>query len=83
MTVITLDLSVAFDTVNHSIMLQRLHYLFGITGDALQWIKSYFEHREQSVVIEGTTSSERRLANGVPQGSVLGPMACVTVCIHY
>ena len=71
--VITLDLSAAFDTLDHQILLQRLHKLFGISGGALGWIASSFEDRAQSVVIEGKTSCAKKLSNGVPQGSVLGP----------
>jgi len=71
--VITLDLSAAFDTVDHGILLQRLQNTFGITGEALGWMASYFQDRAQSVVIGDTTSSEVKLDSGVPQGSVLGP----------
>ena len=70
---ITLDLSAAFDTVDHQIMLDRLANLFGISGSAHQWMQSYFSDRAQAVAIDGATSNDQSLISGVPQGSVLGP----------
>ena len=67
---VLLDLSAAFDTVSHAILLNRLETRFGITGPALTWLKSYL----QSVLIGDKTSSEQSLDSGVPQGSVLGPI---------
>ena len=75
---ITLDLSAAFDTIDHQILLDRLQDLFGIAGDALKWMASYFKDRAQSVVIGESSSREQRLTSGVPQGSVLGPK-CYTM----
>ena len=68
-----LDLSAAFDTVDHSILLHRLQHRFGITGAALKWISSYFENRKQQVFINGCKSKAHTLTCNVPQGSVLGP----------
>ena len=68
-----LDLSAAFDTVDHSILLNRLEKRFGITGSALKWVLSYFENRRQQVVVDGVKSEETVLSCNVPQGSVLGP----------
>lgn len=70
---VLLDLSAAFDTVDHSTMLQRLNKDFGITGTAHQWFQSYLTDRKQSVVIKGVKSDTTDLDCGVPQGSVLGP----------
>lgn len=70
---VLLDLSAAFDTLDHTIMLNRLRSTFGVTGSALSWFASYLNDRYQSVVIDGETSTPRRLKYGVPQGSVLGP----------
>ena len=69
-----LDLSAAFDTIDHLILLQRLHRYFGISGLALWWFKSNFLDRYQSINISGTLSCPRHLPFGVPQGSVLGPV---------
>ena len=69
-----LDLSAAFDTLDHSILLKRLEVTFGIRGTVFQWFASYVHHRFQSVLIEGAASAASPLVFGVPQGSVLGPV---------
>ena len=69
-----LDLSAAFDTVDHNVLLDRLATRFGICGLALSWFKSYLSNRFQFVDIRGERSSCRPLSYGVPQGSVLGPI---------
>ena len=69
-----LDLSAAFDTLDHSVLLHRLETTFGIHSLALSWFKSYLTERFQSVIIDGEMSSPSLLACGVPQGSVLGPV---------
>ncbi len=71
---VLLDLSAAFDTIDHTVLLSRLKNRFGIRGNALAWIKSYLTDRSQKVGIQGTTSTSRKLTCGVPQGSVLGPL---------
>ena len=70
---IFLDLSKAFDTVNHSIIIAKLcHY--GIRGIALEWFKNYLTNRKQMVKFNNTISSKEKITCGVPQGSVLGPL---------
>ena len=68
------DLSAAFDTVNHSLLLSRLENSFGIRGTVLQWFHSYLSGRSQFVEIKDTESLVRNLTVGVLQGSVLGPI---------
>jgi exonuclease III len=71
---VMLDLSAAFDTVDHSILIQRLENWFGISGSALEWFRSYLLSRTQSVCVQGSSSEPHELFCGVPQGSVLGPL---------
>ena len=68
-----IDLSKAFDTINHDVMLQKLHY-YGIRGNALAWFNSYLSHRRQYVCYKGVSSEVQEVDYGVPQGSVLGPL---------
>ena len=69
-----LDLSAAFDTIDHSIMLHRLSFRFGIKEKALKWFESYLSDGRQAVVVNAKTPSWHSLPFGVPQGSVLGPI---------
>jgi hypothetical protein len=69
-----LDQSAAFDTIDHSVLLDRLSARFGICGSALDWFSSYLANRSQSVHVFGVTSSPIFLTCGVPQGSVVGPV---------
>ena len=69
-----LDLSAAFDTLDHHILLKRLEMSFGIRGTVLDWFSSYVSERFQSVNIKGVMSDPCPLLYGVPQGSVLGPV---------
>ena len=74
---ILLDLSAAFDTVDHSILLQRLQTTFGIHDAAHRWFHSYLSGRYQYVRRGSVRSSVIELICGVPQGSVLGPILFV------
>ena len=69
-----LDLSSAFDTIDHAILLQRLSAMYGISGTAIKWFESYLSDRTQYVTVDGTDSEPTPLMFGVPQGSVLGPV---------
>lgn len=70
---VMLDLSAAFDVIDHGILFKRLDYSYGVTGNALRWIQSYLSDRRQCVAIGSVTSDDKILEFGVPQGSVLGP----------
>ena len=72
-----LDLSAAFDTVDHSLLLSRQALRLGVNGQVIAWIESYLKDRDQFVQIKNTKSSIRQLLCGVPQGSVLGPLLYV------
>ena len=69
-----LDLSAAFDTIDHTILLRRLDNWFGVTGKALDWFKSYLTGRCQRIRLGDCLSSKADLKFGVPQGSVLCPL---------
>ena len=70
---IYLDLSKAFDTLDHEILLDKLQY-YGIHGTPLELLKSYLTNRKQYVEIEDTKSKMLDISTGVPQGSILGPL---------
>ena len=74
-----LDLSAAFDTVDHLLLLQRLETTHGISGTALRWVKSYLSERTMRVTVDGMFSNPVTLDVGLPQGSQLGPDFTVTI----
>ena len=69
-----LDLSAAFDTIDHKILIQKLSLDYGLHGDVLNWIVSYLKNRSFTVKINRRTSASCVLVCGVPQGSLLGPI---------
>ena len=72
-----LDLSAAFDTIDHNTLLSHLEHVFGIHGTVLQWFSSYLSNRSQTVSINNLKSDPAAVSYCVPQGSVLGPVLFV------
>ena len=70
---IYMDLSKAFDTLDHKILLKKLSH-YGISGNALRWFTSYLTDRKQYVEIDTIASTQQMITTGVPQGSILGPL---------
>jgi hypothetical protein len=74
MLLVMLDLSAAFDTITHDIIIDRLHVELGLNDVVLKWFISYLHQRTQSVIVNDEESMPSLLTTGVPQGSVLGPL---------
>ena len=76
MCVILLDLSTAFDTVDHTLLTHtcRLRYRYGMDAQVLSWLESYLRDRTQQVSVRNVQSSKAKIKCGVPQGSILGPI---------
>ena len=70
---VLLDMSAAFDTVDHTVLIEVLQKRYGVKSTALSWMTSYLSRRTQSVNVGADYSDESSLTCGVPQGSVLGP----------
>ena len=69
-----IDLSAAFDTINHQYLLKRLENVYHFSGTIIKWIQSYLSGRSYKVCVNGSVSEETALEIGVPQGSILGPL---------
>ena len=77
-----LDLSVAFDTIDHNILLHCLKHCFGITSSALSLLSSFLTNRFQTIVASNSKSQPVLLEFGIPQGSILGPLLSVHYPLH-
>ena len=75
---VLLDLSAAFDTVDHSMLLDVLHRRFAVDGIPLLWFNSYLTNRSQSFSVDGVRSKSICVGCSVPQGSVLGPLEFIS-----
>ena len=75
---VLLHLSAAFDTIDHDVLIQRLHDRLGLSGNSLQGVRTYLKCRSSSVHINDCSSNSSSLVFGVPQGSVIGLMMFVT-----
>ena len=73
----TLDMSAAFDTLDHATLLHRLEHTFGLSGFVISWIQSYLFSRSSFVKIYSSSLPVTTILTGVPQGSVLGPLLFV------
>ena len=71
--IVSLDLSKAFDSINHKLLLQKLENL-NVNHDSIKYIKSYLENRNQITKFSNFISNEEKIKSGVPQGSILGPL---------
>ena len=71
---ILLDMSAAFNTVDHNVIFSMLKDIFGLSGKVLEWFRSYLEQRSQRVSVHGILSVIQFLLSFVPQSSVLGPL---------
>ena len=75
---VLLDLSAAFDTLEHSVLLSRLENENCVSGNVLAWMRSYLHNRTVSVITEGVQSRPTSLTVGLPQGSKVGPSEYLT-----
>ena len=76
-----LDLKKAFDTVDHKIILDKMH-AYGIRGNILRWFRSYLTNRSQFVSYDDIQSTTQTITCGVPQGSILGPLLFIIYVNH-
>ena len=80
---VLLDLSAAFDTIDLDTLFVTLDKYIGITGSALQLLKTYFSDRSQRVLIDDVMSGAANIVCGIPKGSVLGPLKLCLYLLHF
>ena len=71
--IVSLDLSKAFDSISHSLLLHKLAKL-GMHENCINWVKSYLQNRKQVTKFKSFTSEEETITPGIPQGSIIGPL---------
>ena len=81
-SLLLLDMSAAFDTVDHTLLLQLLNTDYGLDGTVLKWLEDYLDNRKCSVSINNSFSDILCLLFGVPQGSILGPILFILYTKH-
>jgi hypothetical protein len=74
---VLLDLSAAFDTIDHTVFINRLRSRYGVGGSPLNWFSSYLHNRSQSVLVDNVRSQPVLVDFGMPQGSVCGPICFI------
>ena len=72
--VIYTDYSAAFQSVNHSLLLHKLHHSYHVSGTMLNWFSSYLKNRKQRLVVNGKCSDWTNVTSGTPEGSLLSPL---------
>ena len=80
---VLLDLSAAFDTIDHQVFLNQLHSEYGMSAGITDWMKSYLTNRQQKVCINGTASEQVELKYGFPQGLCIGPFGLSYAQSHW
>ena len=80
---VLLDLSAAFDTIDHKILINRLENKYGISGLALEWLKSYLQERPQRVIVNGTYADPNVTLSAFPKVLYLGPYCFHCIMVHW
>ena len=72
--ILVLDLSAAFDTIDHTVFINRLKSRYGVRGTVCTWFSPYLHNRNQSILADDVSSQPVKITYGMPQGSVCGSM---------
>merc|ERR1711972_612618 len=79
--IVSLDLSKAFDTINHELLLKKLRS-FNLSSESIDFLHSYLSNRKQVTKFDDFTSTVEEVKSGVPQGSILGPFLFCTKLVQ-
>ena len=80
-TTVMIDLSKAFDTINHNLLLKKL-YIYGIRESELSWFTNCLAERKMTVVVDGVSSEWASVSMGIPQGSILRSLRLFLISMH-